>query len=177
MGGWCVKVRADSCRDQKRPSDPLVSGVTGDCEHPTQVLGAACQSSARVTSAFNHWAISLAQYMFLKLLCDSNSLLPSFIKKLWIVSTVAPLQLSRAVCWCNQSSCEVEHTSCHTTASQTEIFAHVGLLTKEVQSEHMSIQGCQLWRFKTRLARLFCILRYTLEGFPNTNNKHVLVYS
>lgn len=27
------------------------------------------------------------------------------------------------------------------------------------------------------LARLFCILRYMLEGLPNKNNKHVLVFS
>lgn len=75
-----MKVSADSCRDQKRPSDPL--GLESQVSHPTQVLGAACQSSARVIYTFNHQTISLAQYKFLKPLC--------------VIATASSLSLSRS---------------------------------------------------------------------------------
>lgn len=73
------------CRLLQRPEkspDPLGLESQVTVSYPTLVHGAVCQSSARAECAFNHRAISLAQYKFLKPLYDSNSLLPSFIKKL-----------------------------------------------------------------------------------------------
>lgn len=62
--------------------DPLGLESQVTVSHPTQVLGAACQSFRRVICAFNHQTISLAQYKFLKPLC--------------VIATASSLPLSRS---------------------------------------------------------------------------------